>query len=52
MLDYFGEEKMGNVLLKTIEDVTADGVKTPDIGGKATTREVTEEICRRLKQLA
>ncbi|BDG37793.1 hypothetical protein PcaKH15_36990 [Parageobacillus caldoxylosilyticus] len=52
MLDYFGEEEMGNVLLKTIEDVTADGVKTPDIGGKATTREVTEEICRRLKQLA
>jgi len=43
-LDYFGEEKMGNVLLKAIEDVTADGVKTPDIGGKATTREVTEEI--------
>jgi tartrate dehydrogenase/decarboxylase/D-malate dehydrogenase len=52
MLDHFGEEEMGNVLLKTIEDVTADGVKTPDIGGKATTREVTEEICRRLKQLA
>ncbi|QXJ38512.1 D-malate dehydrogenase [Parageobacillus caldoxylosilyticus] len=52
MLDHFGEEEMGNVLLKTIEDVAADGVKTPDIGGKATTREITEEICRRLKQLA
>lgn len=52
MLDHFGEDELGSVLLKTIEDVTADGIKTPDIGGKATTREVTDEICRRLRQLA
>jgi tartrate dehydrogenase/decarboxylase / D-malate dehydrogenase len=52
MLDHFGEDELGSVLLKTIEDVTADGIKTPDVGGKATTREVTDEICRRLRQLA
>ncbi|ALF09143.1 tartrate dehydrogenase [Parageobacillus thermoglucosidasius] len=52
MLDHFGEDELGSVLLKTIEDVTADGIKTPDIGGKATTREVTDEICCRLRQLA
>ncbi|NIK13775.1 hypothetical protein BDD39_000285 [Saccharococcus thermophilus] len=34
---------MGNILWKTIEDMTADGVKTPDIGGKAA-REATDEI--------
>ncbi|WP_125010759.1 tartrate dehydrogenase [Parageobacillus thermoglucosidasius] len=52
MLDHFGEDELGSVLLKMIEDVTADGIKTPDIGGKATTREVTDEICFRLRQLA
>ncbi|AEH49693.1 tartrate dehydrogenase [Parageobacillus thermoglucosidasius] len=52
MLDHFGEDELGSVLLKTMEDVTADGIKTPDIGGKATTREVTDEICCRLRQLA
>lgn len=52
MLDHFGEDELGRVLLKTIEDVTADGIKTPDIGGKATTREVADEICRRLRRLA
>jgi tartrate dehydrogenase/decarboxylase / D-malate dehydrogenase len=51
MLDHFGENELGKKLLDVIEDVTADGIKTPDIGGKATTKEVTEEICRRLKML-
>ena len=51
MLDHFGEGELGKKLLDVIEDVTADGIKTPDIGGKATTREVTEEICCRLKRL-
>jgi tartrate dehydrogenase/decarboxylase / D-malate dehydrogenase len=51
MLDHFGENELGEKLLDVIEDVTADGIKTPDIGGKATTKEVTEEICRRLKRL-
>jgi tartrate dehydrogenase/decarboxylase / D-malate dehydrogenase len=51
MLDHFGENELGKKLLDVIEDVTADGIKTPDIGGKATTKEVTEEICRRLKRL-
>lgn len=52
MLDHFGEQELGKQLLDVIEGVTADGFKTPDIGGKASTREVSEEICRRLKQLA
>ncbi|ATA61759.1 3-isopropylmalate dehydrogenase [Geobacillus stearothermophilus] len=35
MLDHFGEEELGALLLQTIEDVTADGIKTPDLGGTA-----------------
>lgn len=48
MLDHFGEEEMGSVLLDTVESVTCDGIMTPDLGGKHTTKEVTEEIIRRL----
>ncbi|WP_047152984.1 tartrate dehydrogenase [Aneurinibacillus tyrosinisolvens] len=51
MLDHFGENELGNLLLQTIEKVTAEGIKTCDIGGGATTQEVTGEICARLKLL-
>jgi tartrate dehydrogenase/decarboxylase/D-malate dehydrogenase len=51
MLDHFGEEELGKKLLDVLEEVTADGIKTPDIGGKASTREVSDEVCRRLKSL-
>lgn len=49
MLDHFGEHEMGTVLLDVMESVTNDGIVTPDIGGKHTTQEVTEEIIKRLK---
>jgi tartrate dehydrogenase/decarboxylase/D-malate dehydrogenase len=51
MLDHFGEYEIAGKLLDVIEDVTSRGIKTPDIGGKATTMEVTEEICKSLKSL-
>lgn len=49
MLDHLGEHEMGTVLLDVMESVTNDGIVTPDIGGKHTTQEVTEEIIKRLK---
>lgn len=52
MLDHFGEDELGKKLLEVIEDVTGDGIKTPDIGGKATTREIGDEICSRVRELA
>lgn len=52
MLDHFGEEEIGTELLNVIESVTRDGYLTPDIGGKYTTQEVTDEIIKRLKQKA
>lgn len=49
MLDHFGEAELGQLVLKVMEEVCGTGIKTPDIGGKATTNEVAEEICKRLR---
>jgi len=49
MLDHFGEKELGDYLLSNMEAVIASGIKTPDIGGKATTREVTDAVIKRLK---
>ncbi|ATH93419.1 tartrate dehydrogenase [Bacillus glycinifermentans] len=51
MLDHFGEEELGNRLLDVIEDVLKSGWLTPDIGGTCTTKEVTDEIINRLKNV-
>lgn len=48
MLDHFGYDELGAHVLKIVEDVTEAGIKTQDIGGNATTEEVTEEIVKRL----
>lgn len=50
MLDHFGEQELGQRLLDVVEDVTKDGIKTSDIGGNASTTEVGDEICIRLKK--
>lgn len=51
MLDHFGETELGNQLLTVIEEVLAAGIKTVDIGGTSKTKEVSDEIIKRLKQL-
>jgi tartrate dehydrogenase/decarboxylase / D-malate dehydrogenase len=50
MLDHFGEAELGKKLLNVVEEVTNDGIKTPDIGGKSSTTEVADEICSRLQK--
>ncbi|WP_153733282.1 tartrate dehydrogenase [Sporosarcina obsidiansis] len=49
MLDHLGERELGTLLLDTIEEVLQDGIKTPDIGGTASTTELTNHIINRLK---
>lgn len=44
MLDFLGEQSAAAALMKGIEDCTANGVMTGDLGGKAT----TEEFCNKL----
>jgi tartrate dehydrogenase/decarboxylase/D-malate dehydrogenase len=51
MLDHFGEHELGKKLLDVVEEVTSDGIKTPDIGGSSSTTEVGEAICSRLRSL-
>jgi len=41
MLDHLGEAKAAKRLMKAIEKTTGSGVHTPDLGGKAKTRDVT-----------
>ncbi len=50
LLDFFGHEKWGQRLIECIEEVLVEKkVLTPDLGGTATTKEVGEEIIRKLK---
>ncbi|SNZ02844.1 tartrate dehydrogenase/decarboxylase / D-malate dehydrogenase [Terribacillus aidingensis] len=51
MLDHFGEEELGEKLLDIIEDVTAAGILTPDLGGKYGTDDVTKAILKGINKL-
>ena len=44
MLEHLGERESAARLMVAIEQVCASGVLTPDVGGTATTREVTEAM--------
>ncbi|RIV20213.1 tartrate dehydrogenase [Alicyclobacillaceae bacterium I2511] len=50
MLDFVGEQELGVRVLRAIEQTLVDGVKTPDLGGKASTEEVTAAIIHHLYQ--
>ncbi len=49
MLDHLGEKDAASRLMRAIERVTASGIATPDLGGRATTREVTAAVCDALR---
>lgn len=46
MLDHFGELDGSRCLMDAVERVCEAGILTPDVGGKATTKEVTEAVIR------
>ncbi|MBY3417760.1 tartrate dehydrogenase [Rhizobium laguerreae] len=45
MLDHLGEREGSARLMRAVEWVTGAGILTPDVGGSATTLEVTEAVC-------
>jgi tartrate dehydrogenase/decarboxylase/D-malate dehydrogenase len=45
MLEHLGEHRASARLMAAIEQVTARRVFTPDLGGKATTQDVTDAVC-------
>lgn len=44
MLDHLGEREASAHLMSAIEEVTVSGLHTPDLGGTATTRQVTDAV--------
>jgi tartrate dehydrogenase/decarboxylase/D-malate dehydrogenase len=48
MLEHLGEPQAAQRLMGAIEAVTASGLHTPDLGGKATTMQVTRAVCERI----
>ena len=49
MLEHLGETPAAARLMRAVERVTADpSLHTPDLGGKATTEEVTRAVCEAL----
>jgi tartrate dehydrogenase/decarboxylase/D-malate dehydrogenase len=49
MLEYLGEGQSAALVMNAIEQVTADpALHTRDLGGTATTEQVTEAVCNRL----
>ena len=49
LLDFFGAGEIGALVLRAVEDVMAAGVRTPDLGGRATTVEVGDAVVDRLR---
>jgi tartrate dehydrogenase/decarboxylase/D-malate dehydrogenase len=49
MLEHMGEKQAASRLMIAIEKVTASNIFTPDLGGTATTAQVTEAICQAIK---
>ena len=51
MLEHLGEPAAAARLMRAIERVTGDAaLHTPDLGGRATTRQVTDAVCAALAQ--
>ncbi|MDX5381478.1 MAG: tartrate dehydrogenase [Rhodobacterales bacterium] len=49
MLEHLGEPAAAARLMRAVEKVCADGVMTPDVGGTATTRQVTDAVCEAIR---
>ncbi len=44
MLEHLGEQSAAQELMTAIETVTKSGLQTPDLGGSATTRQITDAV--------
>jgi tartrate dehydrogenase/decarboxylase/D-malate dehydrogenase len=50
MLEHLGERAAADRLMRAVERVTGDpSLHTPDLGGKATTQQVTDAVCEALR---
>lgn len=51
MLDHNGERELAAKLLSVVEDVLDEGIKTPDLGGGYTTRDVEQALIERIYRI-
>jgi len=49
MLEHLGEAETAQRLLDAVEQVCAAGIMTPDVGGTASTREVTDAVVEAIR---
>jgi tartrate dehydrogenase/decarboxylase/D-malate dehydrogenase len=49
MLEHLGEPAAAAALMAAVEQVCAAGILTPDLGGTATTRAVTQAVCQAIR---
>ena len=49
MLEHLGEPAAAARLMAAVEQVCASGLVTPDLGGRATTAEVTRAVCEAIR---
>jgi tartrate dehydrogenase/decarboxylase/D-malate dehydrogenase len=50
MLEHLGEASAAKHLMSAIEAVTESGLHTPDLGGTATTRQITDAVIELIKR--
>jgi len=52
MLEHLGIPAASDLIFKAMCSVLASGIKTPDLGGRADTRQVTAAVAREIRRLA
>jgi tartrate dehydrogenase len=51
MVRWLGEEEAAETLMEAVENVMGAGIKTKDLGGQATTKQVTSAVCAEIQKL-
>jgi tartrate dehydrogenase/decarboxylase / D-malate dehydrogenase len=52
MLEHLGMPAAADLVVKAMSSVLASGVKTPDLGGRAKTAQVTQAVVKEIRRLA
>jgi tartrate dehydrogenase/decarboxylase/D-malate dehydrogenase len=52
MLEHLGIPAAHDLIVKAMSSVLASGIKTPDLGGRASTRQVTAAVVKEIRRLA
>lgn len=52
MLEHLGENMLAERLMAAVEEVIGSGLQAPDLGGTATTQEITNAVCDSIREKA